>query len=135
MKSLIAYIVVSILALGTIGCSNDNRQQKGIVASKVAVPSVVGQPKPTPAALPVSAVPAGLPEEPVSATPAKSKPKRPPYKVRHAVASMPIVQCAPEKSRACDLAMEILNVPPAERFAWAKQEFAKREIADVRDDQ
>jgi hypothetical protein len=135
MMVRIAYLIVSVLALGAIGCGRGSRQQNEITAAKAAVSPVVEQPKPVPAAPPVSTAPAEPPAVPVSAVPSKSRPERHTYnKARHVVA-VPRVQCVPGESPACELATEILNLPLAERLAWAKQEFAKREINDVRNDQ
>ena len=129
MRLRIAGLVAVLSAL--VGCGSDNQEKKTAAAPVAASPGV-DQAKPKPAPPPVSTA-AAEPPPPISPAAAKSKPKPAAHKVRHAVAT-PAEPCALEESRACELANEIREVTVAERIAWAKQEFAKREIRDVRAD-
>ena len=135
MMVRIAYLIVSALALGAIGCGSGNQQRNEIAAAKAAVSPVVEQPKPIVTAPPISTASAEPPAVPVSAVPSASRPKRHTYNKVRQVVAVTTVHCSPGEGRACELATEILNLPLAERLAWAKQEFAKREINDVRNDQ
>jgi hypothetical protein len=131
-----AYFVVFVIALGAIGCGSDERQQDETTkATAAAVSPEVVQQKPSPVPAPVATASAEQPATPVPAAMAKSNSKPASTSKVHHVVAEPTAQCAPGESRACELANGILNVTPAERVAWAKQEFAKREINDVHDDQ
>jgi len=126
----IAHIIMFVIALGTIGCGSDNMQQNNTATKSITEipPPAVAAPKPNPTPPPVATTP-------VSAIPATGKPHPPGiYKVRR-VAAAPTVQGAVEDSRASELATEILNLPLADRLEWTKQEFAKRGIKNVHDDQ
>ena len=74
---------------------------------------------------------------PASAIPASVKPKPVRvHKVRHvAQAPAQVAPVAVEDSRSVKLANEILKLPLQERLEWSKQEFAKRGIGNVHDDQ
>jgi len=127
----VLFIIVIAVALIAAGCGSGNQQagKTSVTPPPVTPPPAVEQPKPSPMAPveppPASAIPASIKPRPASA-----------HRARH-VAQAP-AQFAPvavEDSRSVKLANEILNLPLQERLEWSKQEFAKRGIGNVRDDQ
>jgi len=127
----IVFIIGIALALIAAGCGSDNPQpaKASVTPPPVTPPPAVEQPKPSP--------PASVEPPPASAIPASIKPK---WARAHRV--RPVAQApsqfgpvAVEDSRAAKLADEILKLPLQERLAWSKQEFAKRGIGNVHDDQ
>jgi hypothetical protein len=118
------------LALIAAGCGSDNPQpaKASVTPPSVTSPPAAEQPKPSPVA------PVDPPAPPrVSTVPAAVEPKPAHvHKVRRAAQVAPV---AVEDSRAVKLADEILKLPLQDRLAWSKQEFAKRGIGNVHDDQ
>jgi hypothetical protein len=130
----IVFITGIALALIAAGCGSDNPQpaKASVTPPSVTPPSAAEQPKPSPIA------PVDPPAPPrVSTIPATVEPKPAHvHKVRRAAqASAQVAPVAVEDSRAVKLADEILKLPLQERLAWSKQEFAKRGIGNVHDDQ
>ena len=130
----IVFITGIALALIATGCGSDNPQpaKASVTPPSVTPPPAAEQPKPSPIA------PVDPPAPPrVSTIPATVEPK--PAHVhkgrRAAQASAQVAPVAVEDSRAVKLADEILKLPLQDRLAWSKQEFAKRGIGNVHDDQ
>jgi hypothetical protein len=126
----VPFIIVIAAALLAAGCGSDNPQPAKASVLPTPVPPVltVEQPKPSPIA-PVD--PRAQPR--VSTVPVPVEPKAVRvHKVRRVAQVAPV---AVEDCRAVKLADEILKLPLQDRLAWSKQEFAKRGIGNVHDDQ